>query len=49
MRKTHDILVETRGALGALTGARERKNAALEAIAKRLNKPVKEDAPNDAE
>ena len=36
MRKTHDILVETRAALGALTGARERKNAALEAIAKRL-------------
>jgi glutamate-5-semialdehyde dehydrogenase len=36
MRKTHDILVETRGALSALTGARERKNAALEAIAKRL-------------
>ena len=36
MRKTHDILVETRGALSALTGSRERKNAALEAIARRL-------------
>ncbi len=36
MRKTHDILVETRNALSALTGSRERKNAALEAIAQRL-------------
>lgn len=36
MRKTHDILVETRGALSALTSSRERKNAALEAIARRL-------------
>ena len=36
MRKTHDILVETRAALPALTASRDRKNAALEAIAKRL-------------
>ncbi len=36
MRKTHDILVETRGALPALTVSKERKNAALEAIACRL-------------
>ena len=36
MRKTHDILVETRAALPALTGAKEKKNAALEAIACRL-------------
>ena len=36
MRKTHDILVETRAALPALTASRERKNAALEAIACRL-------------
>ena len=36
MRKTHDILVETRAALPALTASRNRKNAALEAIAKRL-------------
>ena len=36
MRKTHDILVETKAALPALTVSRERKNAALEAIACRL-------------
>lgn len=36
MRKTHDILVETRAALPALTASKERKNAALEAIACRL-------------
>ena len=36
MRKTHDILVETRAALPALTASKERKNAALEAIASRL-------------
>ena len=36
MRKTHDILVETKAALPALTASRERKNAALEAIASRL-------------
>jgi len=36
MKLTHDVLVETRAALGALTGARERKNAALLAIADRL-------------
>lgn len=36
MRKTHDILLETRAALPALTASRERKNAALEAIAVRL-------------
>ena len=36
MRNTHDILVETRAALPALTVSRERKNAALEAIACRL-------------
>ena len=36
MKATHDILVETRAALPALTGARERKNAALQAIAARL-------------
>jgi glutamate-5-semialdehyde dehydrogenase len=36
MRKTHDILVETRAALPALTVSKERKNAALEAIACRL-------------
>ena len=36
MRQTHDILVETRAALPALTASRNRKNAALEAIAKRL-------------
>ena len=35
MKKTHDILVETRGALPALTVSKERKNAALEAIADR--------------
>ena len=36
MRATRDILLETRAARGALTGARERKNAALAAIAERL-------------
>ena len=36
MKNTHDILVETRAALPALTVSRERKNAALEAIACRL-------------
>ena len=36
MKKTHDILLETRAALPALTASRERKNAALEAIAARL-------------
>ena len=36
MRSTHEILVETRSALPALTASRERKNAALAAIADRL-------------
>ena len=36
MKKTHDILVETKAALPALTASKERKNAALEAIAVRL-------------
>ena len=36
MKKTHDILVETKAALPALTASKERKNAALEAIAARL-------------
>ena len=36
MKKTHDILLETRAALPALTASRERKNAALEKIADRL-------------
>ena len=36
MRKTHDILVETRAALPALTASKERKNAALEVIAEKL-------------
>ena len=36
MRNTHDILVETRAALPALTASRERKNTALAAIADRL-------------
>ena len=36
MRNTHDILAETRAALPALTASKERKNAALEAIAQRL-------------
>ncbi len=36
MKSTHDILVETKAALPALTDSKERKNAALEAIAKRL-------------
>ena len=36
MKKTHDILLEARKALPALTGSHERKNAALEAVAKRL-------------
>lgn len=36
MRKTYDILVATRAALPALTASRERKNAALEAMASRL-------------
>ena len=36
MRKTHDILVETKAALPALTASKERKNAALEAIASRI-------------
>ena len=36
MRSTHDILVETRAALPALTASRERKNPALAAIADRL-------------
>ena len=36
MRSTHDILVETRAALPALTASRERKNTALAAIADRL-------------
>ena len=36
MWKTHDILVETKAALPALTASKERKNAALEAIASRL-------------
>ena len=36
MKNTHDILVETRAALPALTASRERKNTALLAIADRL-------------
>ena len=36
MRSTHEILVETRTALPALTASRERKNIALAAIADRL-------------
>ena len=36
MKNTHDILVETKAALPALTASKERKNAALEAIAARL-------------
>ena len=36
MRKTHDILLETRAALPALTASSARKNAALLAIAERL-------------
>ena len=36
MKKTHDILVETRKALPALTASKERKNVALQAIADRL-------------
>ena len=36
MKATHDILLETRAALPALTASRERKNAALEAVARRL-------------
>ena len=36
MRKTHDILLETRAALPTLTASSERKNAALLAIAERL-------------
>ena len=36
MKKTHDILVETKSALPALTASRERKNLALQAIADRL-------------
>ncbi len=36
MKKTHDILLETRAVLPALTASRERKNEALEAIACRL-------------
>ena len=36
MRSTHDILLETRAALPTLTASRERKNAALAAIADRL-------------
>ncbi|MBR4474814.1 MAG: glutamate-5-semialdehyde dehydrogenase [Oscillospiraceae bacterium] len=36
MKNTQDMLRETRAALPALTGATEKKNAALEAIARRL-------------
>ena len=36
MRKTHDILLETRAALPALTASRARKNCALEKIAEHL-------------
>ena len=36
MKKTYDILVETKSALPALTASRERKNLALQAIADRL-------------
>ena len=36
MKSTHDILLETRAALPALTASRERKNTALAAIADRL-------------
>ena len=36
MKATHDILIETKRALPALTGSRERKNQALLAIADRL-------------
>ena len=36
MKSTHEILLETRTALPALTASRERKNAALNAVAERL-------------
>jgi len=36
MKNTHEILLETKKALPALTASKEKKNAALEAIAKRL-------------
>jgi len=36
MKTTHEILLEARAAIPALTGARDRKNAALAAIADRL-------------
>ena len=36
MKSTHKILLETRAALPALTASRERKNAALNAVAERL-------------
>ncbi len=36
MRTTHEILIETKSALPALTASRERKNQALLAIADRL-------------
>ena len=36
MKATHDIILEARAALGALSGAREKKNAALAHIAERL-------------
>ena len=36
MKTTHEILVETKRALPALTASRERKNRALLAIADRL-------------
>ncbi len=36
MKSTHEILLETRAALPALTASKERKNAALNAVAERL-------------
>ena len=36
MKTTQEVLLETRSALSALSGAREKKNAALEQIARRL-------------
>ena len=36
MKSTHEILLETRTALPALTASKERKNAALNAVAERL-------------
>ena len=36
MKTTHEILLETKKALPALAASKEKKNAALEAIAKRI-------------